>query len=266
LVNISQATKLRLMYTYNMKQLLIIIALLFSFTLYGQETNTLTTTKKTHKLLIGFNFSADIGYRLLKYDRADSHYNGYRNDNEKPNFGYTSGLNIKYNISKKIGFEIGAQYSKKGYTTKKETLLWDYAFPSSDLVNENGLFPNKFKQNFNYHYIDIPLRVIFSSDASKVQFITSIGITTNLLIKANSPNIYYYKDGSIKRQVHNKDNYKKINITPTISAGIAYQLSDKLKLNIEPTYRFGLLKTSSSTINEYLWSVGLNITCYYTLK
>jgi hypothetical protein len=235
-----------------MKQILITIAILFSFTLYGQETNTPTTTQETNKLLIGFNFSPDVGYNLS---------NDY-----KPTFVYTTGINLNYNISKYIDFEIGTQYSKKGYN-KITTLDWSVMFPSANSPYWN-LQSNEFKTTFKYHYIDIPVRAIFSSGKSKIQFVTSVGITTNILIKASVTSIYHHKDGSKERDTYydNIDHLKKVNITPTISAGIAYQISDKLKLNIEPTQRFGLFNTRKYGVKNYLWSTGLNITCYYTLK
>jgi hypothetical protein len=35
---------------------------------------------------------------------------------------------------------------------------------------------------------------------------------------------------------------------------------------MEPTFRYGLLKIIDQPVTAYLWSAGLNITCYYALK
>lgn len=250
-----------------MKHLLIAFTSLFSFTLYGQETSTPTPTKGHDKLLIGINFSPDISYRMLSsnsYPRLVS----YRNSNEKPKFGYTTGLNVNYNFSKKIGIEIGAQYALKGYaTTKKELDYTVMLFDPSDFLNENGLLPTHYNDKFNFHTLDIPIRAMFSFGKKKVQFVTSIGVTTNILLKATDVVIYTYEDGSTQGTGHDiSENYHKLNITPTISAGIAYQLNDHLKLNVEPTFRYALTNSSDLPYSEHLYSAGLNITCYYTLK
>jgi hypothetical protein len=120
---------------------------------------------------------------------------------------------------------------------------------------------------YTHNYFDIPLRVIFSFGENRFCFIASAGLTTNILLNSSQTGIFEYEDGSQGKETHDQEyKFKSLNISPTISAGIDYRISNKINLSVEPTYRYGLLKIIDTPVSAYLWNSGLNITCYYTLK
>jgi len=50
------------------------------------------------------------------------------------------------------------------------------------------------------------------------------------------------------------------------SAGLSYQLSERLNLRLLPTFRYGLLPIMLQFVNVHLWSAGFTLACYYQLS
>jgi len=259
-----------------MRHLFLIAASIISITLYGQDTlKEKSTTADFKRLLIGVNVSPDYCYRSLQNNNGSSTSSNIidlRNKNEGPKFGYTAGLNVCYNISKLLGIEAGLQYSNKGFMNSlknSELNFGDPIAPRNGIVYPNGgitiLIPSKFI--YNYIYLDIPVRAIFSFGRRRIQFLASAGLTTNILLKATQTNIFENVNGSNKRETNDQIyNFKSLNISPLISAGIDYRISNKINLRIEPTIRYGILKIIDTPVTAHLWNAGLNISCYYTFK
>lgn len=105
-----------------MNRLLIYSLLFSSFSVYGQEKND-TLSSKQRRFSIGVNISPDCCYRTMtKNDKSisDSVWKFAKNledSIEKPKFGYTFGINLCYQITKRVYAEFGIQYSNKGYKT-----------------------------------------------------------------------------------------------------------------------------------------------------
>ena len=253
-----------------MKRLTTIAAMMISLTAFGQDTLKLTVSTELKRLLFGVNISPDYCYRTLKNNNGSSTSSmgiDLWNKNEEPKIGYTTGLNVCYNISKNLGIELGVQYSNKGYEFKKIDYKVD---PHYGFVYGTNLTGVSIKVKFinNYIYLDVPLRAIFSFGEKRIHFITSIGVTTNILLKATQTAVWEFESGDTKRETHNQQRYdfKTLDISPTVSAGVDYRISNKMNLRVEPTFRYGLLKIIDAPITAYLWSGGLNLTCYYSLK
>jgi len=252
-----------------MKRLTTITAMMISLVAFGQDNLNSTVSTEFIKFLFGVNISPDYCYRTLKNNDGSSTSSviiDLRNKNEEFKIGYTAGLNVCYNISKNLGFELGVQYSNKGYAFEKSDLIFGdtidphYGFDGTEM-------PTKAKFIYNHIYLDIPVRAIFSFGERRVHFITSIGVTTNILLKATQTSVLEYENGDTQRETNDQeDDFNSLNISPTVSAGIDYKISNKINLRAEPTLRYGLLKIIDTPVTAYLWSGGLNITCYYALK
>ena len=257
-----------------MKQLTVFITvIIFSVTGFGQDTvKQIPATVEVKRVLLGINISPDICYRTLKNNDGSSSSStiiDIRNNTEKQKFGYTTGLNACYNISKHIGIETGLQYSNKGYFIKRTGFIYGNMYdPRRGFVSNNSATePTNAKFIYNYIYLDVPLRLIFSFGEKRIHLITGIGVTTNILLKATQTIILGYENGDKKRQTQKPGyNYKSLDVSPNVSVGIDYRISNKINLRIEPTFRYGAIKIIDAPITEYLWNGGLNITCYYGLK
>jgi hypothetical protein len=225
---------------------------------------------QSNKLLIGVSVSPDMCYRTLKNTDGSSTASmiiDLRNENEQPKLGYSTGVALCYNFSNHWGIETGLQYSTKGEAFVNDNLTFGSSIPYYGFYS-NPLKPAPTKVTFiyNYNYLDIPLRVIFSAGKGKVRFVASAGITTNLLLNATQTSIVKYEEADTERKTQDQPtDYKSLNVSPTLSAGIDWSLSTKFNVRVEPVFRYGLLKIVDAPITSYLWSGGLSITCYYAL-
>ena len=238
-----------------MKQLLMLLFTFLSATTFGQNS------KQVNKISIGYSFSPDYSFRTLKNGDGNSSIDlviKSRDDIEKAKFGYTTGLNVTFHFSDLLGFETGVQYSNKGYKTKEQDLTY---FPP------NPSLPNKATTNYSYQYIGIPLKAKFTFGKSKARFISSAGFMTNFLINVKQTSNYKYSDGKTeKKNQSSTSGFNKIDISPMVSIGIDYKLTDKIHLSAEPTFRFGLSKTKDTPVKEKLWNAGLTLGISYSLK
>ena len=240
-----------------MKQLPIYLLVLITLSSKGQNTDKKVSTADFKRVQIGINFSPDICFRLLKNNDGSSTSDiGIKrsNENEIVKFGYTAGLNVCFNIIKFVGIETGIQYSNKGYQTK----TIDYTFGQP-----NPFAPKEGKFIFNFHYIDIPLKVNFTIGKKKVRFFTSVGLTTNIFIKETQTSILKYTDRTDRITKPTSYDYNRINISPTISLGIDYKINSRMNLRIEPIFRYGVLKIIDAPVTGYLYNGGLNISYYF---
>ena len=177
---------------------------------------------------------------------------------EKAKPGYTTGLKVAFNFSSMFALETGVQYANKGYKTAERPLT--YQIPDASL-------PNKVATTYCYQYIGIPLLAKFTFGKNKVRFLSSAGVVTNFLINAKLTNHLKYEDGSTKKQSQSGiTGFNKFDISPMVSIGVDYQLTEKIHLSAEPTFRFGLIETKDAPISEKLWNAGLALGISYELK
>lgn len=256
-----------------MKRWTVMAMMIVSFATRGQESKMTNASNDFSRLLIGVNISPDYCYRVLNSSSEGSAaiITGLRNDQEEPKFGYTLGINVTYNINRHFGFEAGIQYSNKGYANKELVLTYgDFIDPRYGFTytTSNGSpTPSKIKFLFNHIYLDLPLRAVYSVGKKRLRFLASMGLTTNIFLKATTTIVGKYENGDNSRKTQDQPyKYKIINLSPSISLGADYKISKKINLRAEPTFRYGLLTIFDAPIDSYLWNAGLNISCFYALK
>ncbi len=155
-------------------------------------------------------------------------------------FGYISGLNFIYNLSSKLGFETGLQFSNKGYETN---------------------YLNFVKYRLQLNYLDLPIKVNFYTVSKRVRLIASTGIVLNIPINYTSITIKKINDELEK----SRESYKMsvFNLSVLVSPGIDIQLVDKLNLQIGPDFRYALLDHFRPyKLNAHLWTLGMNVGIY----
>lgn len=233
-----------------MKKLLIIILSLPLF-LKAQDI-------PKSKFSIGAHFSSDINYRKLENTTDDTFYDEIMeesNTREKNRMGYTGGVTLSYHISPKIFLSSGVLFSQKGYHSKPIYLT--YRHISGQTKNHTASYIR------TYDYIDIPLHLRVAFGNQKLQFIAGAGLNLNILL-----------DSREERMIKEEDFYQKINTTkvntpinlsPMVSVGVSYQLTPKIKIMAEPTFRHQMLKNDEYKLTEYLFNYGLNVSVFYRL-
>ena len=255
----------------SMRPFILISLALISTVSFGQDSRKPTNASFEFKrFMLGVNISPDYCFRVLENNNGSATSDmviDLRNENEVAKLGFTGGLNICFNLSKRLGIETGLQYSSKGYAFKNSELTFgDLIDPRYGFLYTNNGGPAPVLAKFIYHdnYLDIPLRVIYSFGEKKLHCIASIGVTANIFLHATQTSILEFEDGSERKETRAQDDdFKSMNISPAISAGIDYGVSQQFNLRVEPTFRYGLLNIIDTPVTAYLWNAGLNVTCYY---
>ena len=230
--------------------ILLITITLLSFTSFAQN-----------KIYIGFSFSPDYSFRTLNNADGSGGPNlsiKSRNSIEKSKLGYTTALKFGYRVSEIVSIETGIEYANKGYGMKEQDIILIDPEPNSAI---------KYKSHFNYNYIGIPLKAKFTFGNQKLHFIAGAGGVTNFLINAKIKSKLTYADRSRKSVNHSyKNDLNKIDITPELSIGLHYRLTNKIYFSADPTFRYSLVKLKNAPIQEKLWSAGLVFGMLYDLK
>ncbi len=218
-----------------MKQLAILLLVLAAVGLHAQSNDHPQFNANFKRIQIGVNVSTDICYRTLKNNDGTQSIDLVKQVQDRSQIarvGFTTGLNICYNHNRNFGVETGIQYSLKGYQTKTVDVMFAQPQPGD---------PIKVKSIYNYHYFDIPVKANWIFGKKKVRFIASLGLTTNIFIKETATGVIVYPDRTVRKTNPTTYAYNRVNITPTISAGIDYTINKRLNLRIEPTFRYGVL-------------------------
>lgn len=238
-----------------MKHFLAIPLLILSFTSFAEETDSTDKKAPQHKFQIGISGSPDICYRTLSNteggDIADWIIDG-RNGREKQRIGYTIGVSAGYRINSLLGLETGVSFSSQGY--QADIMVTTLNAPQgmeARLVNDA-------------QYIEIPLKANFFFGKKKLGFMCSAGIITGFFLD-ETRTIKYKNSAEADQSVHSENDYNTVSLSPVISAGVNYRVNDRLNFRVQPTFRYGLIKTHNAPIAEHFYSAGLNIGGYISL-
>lgn len=237
-----------------MKKVKCFLLMLIPFGLSAQDS--INTTNKGWA--IGLIVSPDYCYRTITSDGTVSMDNivSSRNKNETAQSGITSGINLCYFFKKRFSIETGINYSNRGYRTK---YFSDFISPVPD-----PFIPTRINYIYNYNFIDIPLKINFIAGRKRMRFIAGAGINTNFLLFFKEAQIAEYADGrTIISYPKPETGFNFSDLSVSLSAGTDINLTNKLNLRIEPTYRYGLGIKQTSPIKEHLWNAGLNFGFYF---
>jgi len=247
-----------------MKKIIFLSLTILPLIIFGQVDSI-----PKNKLSFGLTFSPDYCYRSLKVGPSFWFIDDLRNKSEIPKIGYTTGLNIAWNINKRFSFETGLLYSDKGYKTKKLVFVHgDKIDPRTGFVYPNNWDP-PIKGSFIYHYIylDIPLKFRYYIMTRKINFYYTAGISSNIHLIDKSTSIFEYNDGkTVKKTSLNSYGFSTVNLAFITGFGLDYDLTKNMYFIIEPIYRRSIISIiSGSPIKGHLYSMGLNTGLYYKL-
>ena len=204
------------------------------------------------KVQIGLTLSPDIGFRTLQNNDGSSSSDlviESRNQFEVPKISYTMGVNARINFTQKFGLETGIHYSNKGYGLNYEGFVFEGDITWGECLS----------YRYNYHYIDVPIKANFTFGNKKLKFIAGAGLTANFFLHETI--VQSYQDQTHKQS--SEANNNSFNLSPTVSFGIDYQISDKLHLRLEPTFKYQALKLIDAPVTGHLYTTGIHTTCYW---
>lgn len=213
-------------------------------------------TLPARKASWGFSFSPDYCYRSLSYRSASHWIAEERNRNEIPKFGFTCGINFNRRINKRWSAEIGLLLSDKGEKTKWQELSWSA---------NDARFPKESRTVFHYQFLSIPLRAYYQVTQGRFRVFVFGGVSPDLFIKQKT--VVESRDSKERAVAKEKGVYSRVHLAGILGAGMSYDLSKRLTLRLEPTFRRSLTPVLAYVKDkEYLYGFGLNAGIYLRLK
>jgi hypothetical protein len=241
-----------------MKKLLLITLILSAALSYGQ--NKSKSSENTSKgFQLGLHASPDLCYRTLQNNSGDPSLDGLikmRNEEERVILSYSTGIHAAYQFNKWFGIETGLSYAVRGFQSKK----------TASISPPDPAVPPYFKGKYHFHFLDIPLKANFIFGDNKLRFITSVGVTTNIFLKEMATTILYFDTHTDKHTFESTDPYRTLNFSPTLSAGIDWNLHPNVHVRVEPSFQFSALKIIDTPVSGRLYSAGLKMSMFYRLS
>ena len=167
----------------------------FTISNYSFSQEEETTSSKTK--MIGISLSPDYSYRILSSSGSSvgNFISDYRNENEQPIVGYTTGLNFVSNVSERFGVGTGIHFSKKGYKSGNG----HSGLTFGDMIDSRRGFVYQvgtISYEYNHYYIGIPLKAILTFGKGKIKFIATAGFTTNIMLKSTTTIVIDYANAN----------------------------------------------------------------------
>jgi len=231
------------------------IFLLFLF-IHSALVCQIVDSTKANKFEIGLTYSPDYCFRTLKSDQPVNWVLETRDTLEVAKFGYTTGLNFVYNLSKNISIGSGFLFSDKGKKTKL------YSLENS----VSGKLPINNTIIYHHYYIDVPIKANYFILTGKLKLYLTGGICASLFLVQSNVSIWEYSDGHTERNsTSSSSGFSKINFAYIAGFGLDFSLSQNFNFRIEPGYRRSINSISDTPIKEYLYTSGLSLGIFYKL-
>ncbi len=246
-----------------MRTLLLLAFTSISLLSFSQKPDSVKTTKWA----VGLTYSPDFCYRT-SYNKDNQ--STYSNIEEKPKFGFTTGINLLYRFMDKIGIEFGVLYSTKGQKLNTESYKWinpdDLQDPTVPNYNASyAVVGANRKTKYTYQYVEVPLKVNVYLINKKLKVFPSVGCSVNIFAGKKTESVFDYEDG---RHETEKSNYYNIKSNHTAEfavlagVGITYDITNKLFVKFEPSYRTFIRPLVDYPLSGTLYSLGANTGIY----
>lgn len=187
-----------------------------------------------------------------------------RNDLEDARVNLTGNLALGYRLSSLFSLEAGVGYALLGWRENMDLsglTFGDIIDPRRGFIYQtDAAVPTSIRIVDSFHYIEVPIRASLHLGHGRVRSVTSIEVSTAFLIRSTSTSYSEYADGHSERRVADQtDAFNKVALFPTISSGVSFDLSDRLEMRVEPSFRYGVLRIIDAPVTANLWSAGLGI-------
>ncbi len=208
-------------------------------------------------------------------------HSDFASNSKSGNVNLSFGVNVSYDISKKLSLRSGIHKVDYGYNTNDIAFLStlnsfnnisniDYTKSSRNIIVESNLIkPSAFDiasketpaanasldgsmlQQFGY--IEMPLEITYSLINKKVGVNLIGGISSMFLVDNN---IILESDG-LSTEIGEANNINSVNFSTNIGFGINYKLTSKAQFNIEPMFKYHLNTFSETSGNFQPYSIGI---------
>ncbi|MCX2681208.1 outer membrane beta-barrel protein [Galbibacter sp. EGI 63066] len=186
----------------------------------------------------------------------------FANNSKEGGFNMSVGINIAYNISKRLSIRSGVSNVKVGYTTdniefspsviasngalanitfnrpeptvnvadQKSAALNSEVLSRPESITETGSMNQKFG------YLEVPMELKYRLIDNKFG-VNIIGGVSSLFLTANEVSL---KTNNLETEVGHANNVNDLSFSTNIGIGLDYQVSDKVLFNLEPMFKYQL--------------------------
>ncbi|MES2515402.1 MAG: outer membrane beta-barrel protein [Bacteroidota bacterium] len=238
---------------------LLIFTLLFSSAILSATT---PDSLKTKKWAVGLSYSPDFCFRM-RYAKASE--KGSSNMTENGKMGFTTGINLRYQLLDKIGIEFGALYSTKGQKAETSSTNWvtpdNHTYdPSIPNYNSLGNLHIARKITFTYKYLEIPLKVNVYLINKRLKVFPSIGCSANIFMGKKTVSVY--DGGKETSNSYDKKNIPAAEFAVLGGVGLSYDLTKNLFVKVEPSFRSFIRPLVDYPVSGTFYSLGANTGIY----
>ena len=232
---------------------------------------------KSHLSLAVF-YSPNQSWSILKDNTNDNIDDvAMYNNRENSNFSFSTGINLKYDLSSKWSLITGANYSPITKSATVETMYAEandaneihFLLPTSNGViemplddNHPNLLPGdslnaKLICNQTIKFITVPLMVRFQLTKKKFIYYFNGGFSMNFIVQEK---MKINMNNSEMTIINHINGLKKMNYSFLIGAGVQYNLYNDFGIFIEPMFKGSFTSiTHNTNVNSYPFSLGLDL-------
>lgn len=237
----------------NPLQLVSLILLVWNFLFFS-------AIAQDKELYIGADLSLDYGFRTLHTtaNNYDADLLALRNNFETPAIGYHYGLSGLLKVKNQWLFNMGINYSIKGYNS------------TGPFSNQGVFYENQEIKNFYYfNYISSYLILNKLMTSNSVSYFFGVGLSSNYFLNAIHRSVTiidenFVKDESVDDKIRT---FKKWYLEGLLTVGVMYPYNDFLTLKFTPIFRYGLTYVNKKDeFSERLYSGSLQLSIFLTIN
>jgi hypothetical protein len=212
---------------------------------------------------LGAFFQPGITSRIASYENQElkETFQTIRK-NEKLDFGWEGGLAFHLYVSDYIHLESGITLSKKGYRALQTLDSLSFREPNDPVYTES----NEINASHEFYFVSAPVRVGFTLYKDRV---FAVGIRTGVNLDYHFLSIIRYEiiyddhtENSVVRPEYS--DFRKINLSGSLSIFGSYKLSDQYDIILEPHCSMSILPINKDTgVKSRFLSCGLRASLQY---
>jgi len=243
--------------------------------------------KKEPKWALGAQFAPVVSYRdiSISYEYGQpgniNDTESELNEIEDPLISYAGGVDVNYDVSSRWSFQSGMYFSRIGQVNNEalnfkqennQFLLYAINTSTGDISISFETIPDHVKQFESQKKDTIQsvnlenVRVVQNFDLFEIPFLVKYRILDKkfgISLSGGLSPAYLLKNSTIlevdndKYDIGNSDNLNTMIVNTTLGLGLNYTVSNKISLNLEPTFKYSLSpinKNSQFNYHPYYFS------------
>ncbi|MFD0963159.1 outer membrane beta-barrel protein [Pseudofulvibacter geojedonensis] len=202
----------------------------------------------------------------------------FKGNRKKGKVNMSYGVNVSYNLNKKLRVRTGVNKVELGYNTENVAVVPAAEGASIDFIKNVSMtseathlniasadgfavsqIPSSFRNLFDarisqkFGYIEVPLELSYKVSHKKLSIDLIAGMSTFFLDK----NEVHAETNSFTTYLGEANNLNKTSFSTNFGVGFNYQISKAFHLNVEPTFKYQLNSFSNDSGNFRPYLLGV---------